>query len=263
MAELYLFRASLKDLFRVKKMGVALVLALLPALIAVLWRTGSHGDFDRDMAYSVLSGDFIFGFVLVILAVVFGTGVVTQETEQKTIVYLLTRPVPRWRILLVKFVVALLAVIVTVWLASVALAITTFGIADLGKSRLGRDFAILPIGALAYIGLFLFLAVVFKRPLVAGLLFAFGWESWVPNLQGSFQKTSLMAYLRALSPHPKPPDEAMDMQNFLLSMTGGADTDVITKALAWKVLIGVALVTLAGSLFLFSTREFSPREDAD
>jgi hypothetical protein len=63
--------------------------------------------------------------VLPILAVVFGTGVISQEMEQKTIVYLLTRPVPRWRILLAKFAAAWIVTSVTAILATLALAAVT------------------------------------------------------------------------------------------------------------------------------------------
>ena len=74
----------------------------------------------------------------------------------------------------------------------------------LREARLLRDLAILPIGALAYGSLFVFLATFIRWALLLGLLFAFGWESWVPSLPGDFARISLMAYLRALAPHPQP-----------------------------------------------------------
>src|SRR5689334_14795575 len=103
MIDLYLFRTALRDLLRPKRLLVAIGMSLMPAALALFWRYGAHDEFDPQMIYNTLAGAVVFGFLLVILAVVFGTGVISQEIEQKTIVYLLTRPVARWRIALMKF----------------------------------------------------------------------------------------------------------------------------------------------------------------
>lgn len=258
MSDLYLFRNALKDLTRPKRLITAAILILLPVLIALLWRT-SAADFKAEAAYNTLSAGLVFGFILVILSVIFSTDIIAQEIEQKTIVYLLTRPVPRWRIILTKFAAAILMTTLTVWVASFLLAFATYGLHGLDESRLGRDLLILPVGALAYGGFFLLLATFLNRPLMYGLLFAFGWESWVPNLPGNFQKMSLMAYLRVLAPHPKPQAESVDISDLLSSL----NPQTISSPLAWQVLTGVILVTVGIALFLFSTNEYVPREDAE
>jgi ABC-2 type transport system permease protein len=257
MVDLFLFRTALKDLMHPKKLVGALVLIALPTLIAVLWRTnGSASDFKPEMAYNTLSAFIVFGFILVILSVIFSTGVIAQEIEQKTIVYLLTRPVPRWRIILMKFLAAALVTTAIVWAASLAIGLVTYGPGGLHASRLGRDLLILPIGALAYGALFLLLATLFNRPLIYGLLFAFGWESWVPDLPGQWQKLSLMSYLHALAPHANAEDDASSaLQVF--------NPETISMPLAWGVLSGVCLVALIAALIIFSTNEYVPREDAE
>jgi ABC-2 type transport system permease protein len=260
MSDLYLFRNALKDLLRARKLGAALLLVALPTVLAALWRASAR-DFQPDVAYNTLEAGLVFGFTLVLLSVVFGTGVIAQEIEQKTIVYLLTRPIPRWRLLLIKFLAAVVTTTVTVWVASVLVALVAYGPKGLdpGASRLGRDLLILPVGALAYTALFLLLATLLNRPLTYGLLFAFGWESWVPNMPGNFQKLSLMAYLRILAPHPQPEAETLDLSQLLSAF----NPQTITSALAWKVMAGVIVVALAGALLIFSTNEYVPREDAE
>ncbi|HLV80440.1 MAG TPA: ABC transporter permease subunit [Chthonomonadaceae bacterium] len=260
MSDLYLLRNALKDMIGLKKVVPAAVLIALPAVIALIWRAAARaGHFQPDVAYNTLSSGLVFGFTLVILSVVFGTGVIAQEVEQKTIVYLLTRPVPRWRIALIKFLAAVVATTATVWIASVLLAVTAYGPGGLVHSRLGRDLLILPVGALAYTALFLLLATLLNRPLLVGLLFAFFWESWVPGLPGNFQKLSLMAYLRVLAPHPKPESATVDITDLLASL----NPQTITTRLAWGVLIGVIVCALALALVVFSAREYVPREDTE
>ena len=87
--------------------------------------TINSNDSTYDARYLVVSnttvtlnGAHAFGGVGI-----FGTGVVSREVEQKTIVYLLTRPVARWRILLMRYLAAVTAITLTVWLATGLLAV--------------------------------------------------------------------------------------------------------------------------------------------
>ena len=197
---------------------------------------------------------------MVIMSLVFGTGVVSRELEQKTIVYLLTRPVPRWMILAAKILAAFVVVTAALWLSAILLALVAFFPHGLGPSRLGRDLAILPVGVLAYTSVFVCLATAFQRALLVGLFFAFGWESWVPSWPGSFQKVSLMTHLRVLAPHPV----SKGGEHGLMEMLSGMLTaPSVTSSFAWTTLFTTTLVALLGALFIFSTREYAPRDDAE
>lgn len=250
MSDFYHFVNSLRDLLRPRRLVAAGILIGLAVLLAVIQRYKSpSGEFDPAAIYNGLSSSLIFGFILVILSVVFTTGLIAQETEQKTISYLLTRPVPRWRILLPKFLAAVVVTTVIVWLTAILVAIIVYGFKGIPQSRLGRDMLILPVGVLAYSALFLFVSTLLNRPLIYGLVYAFGWESWVPSLPGDWQKLSLMAYLHALAPHLSDAAEA------------AGDTPAISMPLAWGVLLGVIVVGLIAALMVFSVREYVPRED--
>ena len=382
MTDFYLFRAALRDLLLPRKILPGILLALLPPLIGLLWRFGAREDFSAELAYNLLSASLIFGFVLVILSVVFSTGVIAQDIEQKTIMYLLTRPVPRWRILLTKFAAAALVTTGAAWLSCVLLAVVVFGTslfspsprlttaqikdaktlvaqlkdspepvsfylqgelsesvksridsydenkrpkrrlladltADLNRilekgplyekerfadvkispptqrllaqnpadraglyalnralledaypdifsrsespfPRVGRDLLMLPVGALAYGSVFLLLATLVQRPLIFGLLFAFGWETWVPSLPNDFQRVSIMSYLRVLAPH-RMPDSGSEGANAALAIFNPA---TISMPFAWGAALGLIVVALFASLVAFSTREYTPRDDA-
>src|ERR1051326_2244228 len=126
MADYFIFKTAIRDLLRTKRIIASLLLIAVPTGIALLWRFAAADAFDPYDAYNTLSSVVVYGFLLVILSVVFGTGVISQEIEQKTIVYLLTRPVPRWRIVLMKFLAAVTGIITTVLISSTLLAIATF-----------------------------------------------------------------------------------------------------------------------------------------
>jgi len=255
MNDLHILRNTFKDLLRIKKLLVVLLVAALPVLVAVLWRfAGAADEFVKADVYDRLSETLIFGFVLVMMSCVFGTNLVAAEVEQKTIVYLLTRPVPRWRIILMKYLAAVFATIVAVWVAAGLLLLVT-GVphangADESHFSFGRDIAILTVGAFAYGGLFLLFATAFQRPLIVGLLYTFGIESWLPSLPGNFKALSLMAYLRSLA-----------AQAPAVPIQSDSPFDPISHGLAWAVVIGVIVVTVIAACIVFTTREYVPRDD--
>ncbi len=202
MIDLFLLKNALRDLMRPRKLLAAVFLILAPGLIILLLKSlNGHKTLDKLANYGTMTEYVVFGFVMVILTVVFCTSVVAEEVENKTIVYMLTRPIPRFRILTVKFLPAIAVTLVTVWLALLVTGVAAYGPGGIRGTALARDLAIAPIGVLAYGSSFLLLSTLLDRPLIYGLLYTFGWETWVPNLPGNFQKLSLMAYLRVLAPH--------------------------------------------------------------
>ncbi len=260
MIDFALFRHAVREQLRVRKLVATILLVALPGILAFIWRSTAGGRFRPEIAYDTLAVLLVFGFTLVILAVIYATGTVSQELEDRTIVYLLTRPVPRWRILLAKFLAALAVIVATCWLSATALALVAYGPSEVWKSHLRTDLQILPVGAFAYGTVFLLLATFTKRPLIFGLLYAFGWESWVPNLSGNFQKLSLMAYLRVLAPHPAQQESGGNELTRLFQLLNPAS---ITTTIAWIVLGCVTFAALAGALVIFSEREYAPKEDAE
>jgi len=254
-----LMAGALRDALRPRRLLATLLLIGLPAALGVLWRVFTPAaDFVPEDAYDRLVPSLIFSFALTILAVIYGTGVLSQEIEQKTIVYLLTRPVPRWRLLLSRFAAALLVIGVTVTLSALLLALVLFGPGGLAAAGVGRDLRALLIGVLAYASLFLMIATLLPRPLTYGLLFVFGWETWVPSLPGAFARLSVMSYLRALAPHEAAVESAGG--GFLQAFN---PPKAIPPAQAWWTLVLIAAVSLAVSLVVFSLREYAPRDDVE
>jgi ABC-2 type transport system permease protein len=169
------------------------LLALLPILLAVVYRLGSE-DVDRQRwVAQVLFEGLVVTTLLPLVALVYGTAALGAEIEDGTAVYLLTKPVSRARIMLAKLVAAWALTSVTV-LASglVAGAIALAGVPGHG---LLPGFAIaLVAGGLVYSALFLMLSVRTSRALIAGLVYVFVWEGLV---NGLFAGTRLLSVRHA------------------------------------------------------------------
>lgn len=266
-ADLFLFRSALRDATRPRRLLGTLLLVFLPAALGLAGRLLTpQADWAPEDLYDTLVPLLIFSFSLTILSVVYGTGVVGQEIEQKTIVYLLTRPIKRWRILIARFAVSLLVVMATTTLSLLLLALALFGPSQFASAGVGPDLRALALGTLAYGALFLLLGALSPRPLIYGLLFVFGWETWVPRLPGAFAKISIMSYLRALAAREIAPAASSNNDNGglgFLQTLGSAPQTVIPTSLAWTVLGAVTAVSLLTALVVFSRREYAPREDVE
>lgn len=260
MPDLMIFSNTLRGMLRARRLVWVCLLALLPGALALIIRLNTRrGDWDGHAAYDHMEQNIVFGFILVMMAVIYGTGAISQEVEQKTIVYLLTRPIHRWRILLMKFLATTLLTTVSVYVASAVVALVSLGPSSLSRAPFTRDLLVLPVGALAYSGLFVLVAAALARsllPLILGLLYAFGWETLVPLLPGDMKMLSLMSYLHELAPHPAA--QPQQTANPFLALAQQSD---ITPRISWIVLAAVIAVTLGMALLVFSLREYVPRED--
>lgn len=255
--DLYLLRASLGGVLRPRRLAMAALVCVLPPLLVLAVGIARPAAAMAPVRYNFAATFLGFGFVMPILAAVFATGAVRDEVEQKTISFLLTRPVARWRVLLPKLVAAVAVVGAGVCVCLALCAAVAWGPAAMNQAPLARDVRIAWMGSAAYSAFFMMLAAVVKRALVMGLLFVFGWESWVPNMPGSFQKLSFMTYLRALAPHPLPEAESVDITQVLNAMA----PQTISQQTAWIVLASVTALALAAGFVVFSVREYLPQED--
>ena len=71
--------------------------------------------------------------------------------------------------------------------------------------------AMLAVGLAAYGAVFAWVGARLKRPLVIGLVFAFGWEPAVLLFPGYLKRLTVAYYLQALVPHAMPQDSAVSM----------------------------------------------------
>lgn len=260
MSDLMLFQTALREYLTARRFAVAVVVVLLPSLLAVLWKyTTDRAFFDPRLAYDALALGLIFGFILIITSMLAGTSVVSQEMERKSIVYLLTRPVPRARILLARFLGMLVPAALTTCLSAFLLAVTCFGPRNLSGTPLMRDLGVLLIGVFAYGSLALLLGTLLRKAIMYAIYFAFGWENTVSNLPGSFRKISIITYLKVLAPHSPPSNGSSDLIEILQHLS---PPKAITPSSAVMVLFAVTVAAAALAALVFTFREYSPKDDA-
>src|SRR5262249_3380103 len=171
---------------------------------------------------ALVGGPSIFGmmmwllyvrFIVPVLGVFYGTALIADEVDDKTITYLFTRPIPRGAVLIGKYLAYLAC---TVLLILPTVTIVFFLIVPLGGASIGPAFPLLltdlgmtALGLAAYGALFALVGARLKRPLVIGLVFAFGWEPTVMLVPGYLKQLTVAYYLQALVPHAMPQDSTL------------------------------------------------------
>src|SRR5215210_7971309 len=191
--------------------AIAVVLRVLVALGApILENTRMTGP----AIFGLMIWVFYLRFTVPVLGVFYGTSLMADEVEDKTITYLFTRPIRRGAVLLGKYL-AYVACTVFVVLPSVMLVyllvVPLQG--SLGGSFLDlvKDLSLLALGLAVYGALFAFVGAKFKRPLLIGLVFIFGWEQAALAFPGYLKKFTVAYYLQGMVPHAMPNDNVISL----------------------------------------------------
>jgi hypothetical protein len=147
-------------------------------------------------------------FIVPVLGVFYGTALMADEVEDKTITYLFTRPIARGAVLMGKYLAYVVCTTLVVLPSVMLVFFLVVPLREIGTAfgSLVTDLALLGLGLIVYGAVFAFVGTVFKRPLVIGLVFAFGWEQTVLVLPGYLRQFTVAYYLQALVPHAMPSD---------------------------------------------------------
>lgn len=171
-------------------------LLLLPLPLVLVTLAGvarSAGAEPAVLGEAVLVG-LGLAVVLPVMALIVGTGALGSEIDDGTIVHLLTKPLPRWQIVLAKFAVA---VGVTALVAAVPLLVagTIAHSLRLGLALAGASV----VGAAAYSALFLALSLLTRRPVLLGLVYVLIWEGLLGGVVPNARVLSIQQYVIALA----------------------------------------------------------------
>lgn len=205
------FRLSLAVLLKSRRTLMIGVLCFLPVIGSAFGTAFMlSGIAQQEVSgFSLTSFIIVNGYVHVLLLVVtlfYGTALVSDELEDKTLTYLLIRPVSKATIYLGKYLAYLVAAAVLLLPSAtlcflIAMAADPPGEGSRHIPILLQDLGVLSIGILAYGALYAVIGAVTKRPVFVGLAFTFIWETLVTFIPGYLSKLTIKHYLSALLPH--------------------------------------------------------------
>ena len=207
---------------------------------------------DAASMFGMMIWVLFLRFIVPVLGVFYGTALVADEVEDKTLTYLFTRPIRRGAVLLGKYFAYLVCTSLVV-LPSVM--IVYFLLVPLGEIPasfvwLVTDLALLAAGMAAYGALFALVGAILKRPLVVGLVFAFGWEQLAMLMPGYLRRFTVAYYLQALVPH------AMPAEGGVASLLQTVFSETPSAPLAILMLALITVLSLALGVRAVERREY-------
>ncbi len=236
--------------FRRLLWSVNTLMVLLPLLLCVLFllrRDYSEMQFSR--AFERFSEEFVVvvfaSFIIPICALAYATTSVGGDREDRTLLFLLVRPVPRMLILLAKLM-ATLPLAVGLVVGSFYLSCRLAGPA--GQTAFSLYLPAVFYMTLAYVSLFHLFAVMFRHSTILALLYALFMEFFLGNMPGLIKRIAVNFYGRSMifevgASHGL---ERPDAEWFVpVSAQAGA------SALVWLAVLGVLL-----AMVIFQRREY-------
>jgi ABC-type transport system involved in multi-copper enzyme maturation permease subunit len=237
---------SRRTIFMGLVVGLPVVLALVIRLFDLVGASGvrvNNTAIDGPAVFGLIIWAFFLKFSIPVLGVFYGTSLIADEVEDKTITYLFSRPISREAVLLGKYLAYLgctmlvvLPSIMLVWL----LVIPMGGSFGANFIDLVKDLGIVAIGLAVYGAVFAYIGAKFKRPLLVGLVFVFGWEQVVLMFPGYLKQFSVAYYLQGLVPHAMPNDSFASMVQAIFRETPSLRTSVLALSLITVVFLYLA-----------------------
>ena len=191
---------------------------------------------------------FYLHFLILILALFFGSSVCSDELEGKTLTYLTTRPVSKSSVILGKFSAYVLVVALMVN-AGIVLSFVILNINNLADFSLYltllKNMGVLTLGLICYTAFFTLVGTFMKKSILFGLVFSFGWENVIQYFPGSTQRFVIVHYLKSLLP------QTGGSSSFLMFQL--EPTPPVTSVIVLFLLTGVFLLV---ACLVFSQKEY-------
>jgi ABC-2 type transport system permease protein len=172
------------------------LLAGAPVVLGLLIRIGNG---TRPSALGGALDGLLVSSVLPLVALVFGSAALGSELDDGTGVHLLTKPIPRWAIVVPKVLVSggltALLVVPSTLIAGILIGGT-------GSKQLGMTVAFavaVLVGAFVYASIFVALGAVTSRGLVIGLAYTLLWEGLLSAALQGTQLFSVREYIRGIA----------------------------------------------------------------
>jgi ABC-type transport system involved in multi-copper enzyme maturation permease subunit len=192
----------------------------------------------------VVLGAFL-AFVLPMFTLAYATAAFGNDRESRSLVWLMTRPIPRSGIYLAKFLGALPWCLLFGLGGFAALCLAG---GDYGRKALAMYWPAAAVATVAFSALFHLIGAVFRRPVVVGLVYVFFFEALVGSLPGSLKLLSLTFYARSLMYNAA---EAAGYPAEMLEVS-----QAVSSTTAWAVLAGATAVLTCLGMWLFARSDY-------
>jgi ABC-2 type transport system permease protein len=215
---------TLRQFIGGKAIRIVFLFSLVPAIFALIYLLDSGSMTAREFFAGIFQ-EFIAPTLLPIATLILATNALGNEVEDRTMVYLVLKPISRARIVLEKFAAVALTATLLLWEGTLlAYLVTMRGDAGDNVDQLLGIFLAQLVGVLGYGALFMAISLIVPRALLVGLIYALLWESlfgrFIPGIRlVSVRHYVQSIYVKTVDNPAITLDEAMNLVSSLIVIT--------------------------------------------
>jgi len=202
-----LLEMTVKNILYDRKTLIFFGLSLFLLIIPGYWAYSTDGSGIKGLDLFVMITMLVYlQFIVLYACMLFGTSLFAEEEEHKTLTYLTSRPVSTFELVVYKYIGFVVSVFVmfsiTLLLTFAIIATrTSYEVTSGFVFELGQYIGLMFVAIAAWGAFFMFFGVYFRKySLMAGLLYALLWETFVANIPTSIKFATVNYYIRSLAP---------------------------------------------------------------
>jgi ABC-2 type transport system permease protein len=239
---LTILHLTIRQFLRAKSVLVVAAICAIPILFGLILRMANAELRVDDMRMVIAEGIFLGLFsstLLPLAALVLSTAALGDELDDKTLHYLVLKPVSRLRIVIEKYVGTILITVPIAWGALLAVWL----VVSWGELEATRDL-VLPMliaslaGVAGFAALFQLISLYVPRALLVGIFYVFVWEATLSQFLPGIRSISIRHYMQSIFVR------LVDDADVVLTGLSRLSTASVTLA----VIIGLSLALAAGRL---------------
>jgi ABC-2 type transport system permease protein len=221
---------------------------LIAAFVGAVALYGAGQDVKRLEDGTNLLDSLILFFFMPVLAMIYGSSLLRDEMDDRSITQVVTSPLDRLVIYTgyyLGLVVSVSAIMLIVLTAGFFAFFGRLGIDGDALGVYGGMAGLMIIGALVYSALFMAVSVILDRPIYFGLIYAFIWEAFIGSIPGRIGTLAVKHYIRSIG---RVWIRFGDISRFDGATSAGAS--------AWVLLV-LTVALFAFGAYMFREKEFA------
>lgn len=188
---------SIRQMAGKRRLAIIFILAAIPVGLAILLPllAGNDPGYSDGFAQTIIDGLFL-GVILPIVVMTLATGAFGNELEDRTLNVIVLKPVPRYAIVLPKY---LASVIVAGVVLVIAIGlIVGIGLTDGGFTAVLAGVAAVAVGVVTYGAVFTWAGLMTNKALGFALVYVFLWEQLLTRFIRGVRYLSIREYTLAI-----------------------------------------------------------------
>ncbi|MEZ4522338.1 MAG: ABC-2 transporter permease [Thermomicrobiales bacterium] len=172
--------------------------AALPMIFGVIYQVGDVTDTPFVFMSGVMLG-IVFGTLVPIATLILATSAFRDEIDDRTMVYLVIKPISRFRIVAEKYLAVTESTVLALWFGVIGtwILISASDLPDTVEVLVAALIAVL-IGVAAYGAVFVAVSLIVPRALIVGIFYALIWESLLSRFIPGVWTLSIRHYVESI-----------------------------------------------------------------